>query len=55
MEIYTITGDDLRVFLNEINYPESIHTVRIAIEDGQVKVKVNEYCWTYGLGRAGNY
>ena len=49
MEIYEITGDNLRVFLDEMTDPQNIHTVRIAIDDGEVKVKVNEDCWTYGL------
>jgi hypothetical protein len=52
MEIYEITGDDLRVLLNELSGPnDDTRIVRIAIDEGRVKVKVNEYDWTYGIGQ----
>jgi hypothetical protein len=50
MDIWEITGDDLRVFLNEMTDPDTIRVVRVAIDDGALRVKVNEYGWTYGLG-----
>lgn len=51
MEIYEITGDDLRVLLNELSGPnDDTRIVRIAIDEGRVKVKVNEYDWTYRIG-----
>jgi hypothetical protein len=59
MEIYEITGNDLRMFLGELGAQtdpakNGIHTVRVAIDDGTVKVKVNGYTWSPPLGKREN-
>jgi hypothetical protein len=53
MKIWEITGENLAVLLDELGadptIAESIRIVRIADDEGDVKVKVNEGTWTWGL------
>ena len=51
MEIYELTGSALTEFLDELGAVDAakkigIHTVRVAIDEGTLKVKVNEFCWS---------
>jgi len=56
MKIWEITGDDLRLLLAELadgagdTEHAPIRIVRFADDEGELKVKVNEYGWSYGLG-----
>lgn len=54
-DIVKLTGDDLRRFLDELvedveNPTDVIRHIRITIDEGTVKLKVNEGAWTEPLG-----
>lgn len=51
-EVYRVDGSEARAFLRSLGVQDvtRVHTVRVAVDGGQVKFKVNEYCWTPGYG-----
>jgi hypothetical protein len=52
MEIYELTGDDLRTFLEEMTYrTNEIRIVRVAFDEGTFKFKVNESTWSPPIGK----
>lgn len=53
-EIYELTGKNLELFLWQLGAPTDpaetdVRIVRIAVDAGELKLKVNEGVWTYGL------
>ena len=54
-EIIEITGDDLRILLEEMGTDTDvaplIRIVRVTIDEGTFKLKVNEDGWTMPLGK----
>ncbi len=51
MKYVEIAGDDLRRFLDEVKEPhDDIRTIRIAVEEDGLKIKVNEYSWSSPIG-----
>lgn len=53
--IITIQGEQLTHLLREVDAArerDGLRTLRVAVDAGQFKVKVNEYTWSPPLGEA---
>jgi hypothetical protein len=49
MIVYKIDGTELKMLLEEIGFDE-IHTLRVAVDGGGVKFKINQSTWSPPLG-----
>lgn len=56
MNIVTLSADEAEYVLENLASidRDRVYRLRFAIDNGQIKIKVNEDAWTQGFGKAGN-
>lgn len=52
--IIKLEGSEMEQLIDELEATQLVHTLRFAIDDGGVKVKINSGMWSPPLGKVEN-